>query len=86
MRSWIWVLAVACNSTTKTEEDTAAIVIGVSDVDGDGFFSDEDCDDNDIQVHPNVNNLNQFPILNHRPSKTANHDDHIFHIHYLDVP
>ena len=44
------LLLIACGdkSTSDVDDDTGAIV----DADGDGFFSDEDCDDTEPQVNP----------------------------------
>ena len=35
--------------------DTGTITL--EDLDGDGFYSDEDCDDNDAQINPSVDEL-----------------------------
>ena len=48
------LLLFAC-SDTKTNNDLEIDV--VEDLDGDGFFSDEDCDDSDPNVHPNSDEI-----------------------------
>ena len=51
MRIGLVVLLTACASQTKTpiEEN---ISTSLSDEDGDGYFNDEDCDDQDAQINP----------------------------------
>ena len=59
MRVWGLVFGtsiIGCNSTTKIEEDTSTVQ-GPSDADGDGFFSDEDCDDADMQINPGAEEI-----------------------------
>ena len=54
------LIFIACRTTkpTTTEEilDTAEDRV-VSDLDGDGYLSDEDCDDNNATVHPNASEI-----------------------------
>ena len=44
----------ACESLPKTTIVTESSIEEMSDLDGDGYFSDEDCDDSSILVHPNA--------------------------------
>ena len=48
------VLLLAC-ADTKTNDETEIDI--VEDLDGDGFFSDQDCDDNDPTVNPNSDEI-----------------------------
>ena len=42
----------ACESTVKVGGDDNSLVVVQTDADGDGYLSDEDCDDNDPLIHP----------------------------------
>jgi hypothetical protein len=55
------VLLAACGDKAGTEnpivEDTGLVVVDSIDNDGDGFFQEEDCDDNNNTIHPDANEL-----------------------------
>ena len=59
MRSIFWVLtAVACRSNTiVTEDKVLENEVVLEDADGDGFFEDEDCDDQNAQIHEGVEEI-----------------------------
>ena len=59
MRSIFWVLtAVACRSNTiVTEDKIFENEVVLEDADGDGFFEDEDCDDQNAQIHEGVEEI-----------------------------
>ena len=52
--SFIWTFA--CSDTEKTTDSAEQGTI-VEDLDGDGFFSDEDCDDNDPARNPSADEI-----------------------------
>ena len=59
MRLIILAALLSCQGDGKDYVDVEPIdTAGVlQDLDGDGFFSDEDCDDNDPQVYPGVDEI-----------------------------
>ena len=48
------IFLLACEPQTKTTIVTESSIEELSDLDGDGYFSDEDCDDSSILIHPNA--------------------------------
>ena len=57
MRLFLPVFLFACESLPKTTIVTESSIEEMSDLDGDGYFSDEDCDDSSILVHPNAEEI-----------------------------
>ena len=47
----IWFLLLGCRSDGDKITDEEVVIV---DADGDGFLSNEDCDDNDATVYPNA--------------------------------
>ena len=54
MRLFLCFFSLACSSTPKTILEEEEQIETLSDIDGDGFFSDEDCDDGDANIYPNA--------------------------------
>ncbi len=54
----VTVLMIACESNTIVAEDKPVEnEVVLDDVDGDGYFSDEDCDDQNAQIHAGVEEI-----------------------------
>ena len=53
--SFTFGIVLSCAQSTKLSTDTSINTIDENtDPDGDGFWSDEDCDDNNSNIHPNA--------------------------------
>ena len=52
------LMLIACGDEAKTiEVNTETLEQEELDADGDGYFGDEDCDDQDAQTNPNAEEL-----------------------------
>ena len=52
-QSLLFTLLISCAQQSKLNMDTATINDDTADVDGDGFFGEDDCDDNNSSINPN---------------------------------
>ena len=57
LRTLFFTLGLSCSQQTKMNLDTAAIGDGTSDIDGDGFWGEDDCDDNNSSINPNSSEI-----------------------------
>ncbi|MEC7985385.1 MAG: MopE-related protein [Myxococcota bacterium] len=57
MRYFLLAGLIACGASDKEEDDNTQTGNVVEDLDGDGFFSDVDCDDDDDQINPGAEEL-----------------------------
>ena len=58
MRPILVILLLSCTSEDKTiiPQDSGLLDV-ITDLDGDGFMSDEDCDDGNILINPNMEEI-----------------------------
>ena len=55
--AYLFALCLACGGDPKTLSETGALSDDVLDADGDGYYSDEDCDDYNSLIHPGATEL-----------------------------